>query len=85
MSFSKKLNKEAIHILKKPKKKIKKLFSKLYFSKKKYIKKQPETIRVLLCTKDLTGVGASIAFVNHPIKGNCALFVKVLKNKNISK
>lgn len=36
----------------------------------------PATTRVLLCTRALTGVGASIAMGNQKVKGNWALLVK---------
>ena len=36
----------------------------------------PATTRVLLCTRALTGVGASIAIGNQKVKGNWALLVK---------
>jgi len=59
--------------------KIKRLFNK---KKQKFINKdKPAVTKVLLCTKDLTGVGALIALGNHPEKGNCALFVKEVINK----
>jgi len=42
----------------------------------------PAVTNVLLWTRDLTGVGALIAFGNHPLKGNCALLVKEVKIRN---
>lgn len=48
---------------------------------------KPAVTRVLLWTNDLTGVGAIIAFGNHPLNGNWALFVKevIIKKKIIKK
>jgi len=42
---------------------------------------KPAVTKVLLCTRELTGVGALIAFGNHPLNGNWALFVKEVKIK----
>jgi len=42
---------------------------------------KPEVTKVLLCTKALTGVGASIAFGNQPWKGTWALLVLLVKIK----
>jgi len=41
----------------------------------------PAVTSVLLWTRDLTGVGALIALGNHPLNGNCALFVKDVRIK----
>ncbi len=47
---------------------------------------KPAVTSVLLWTKELTGVGALMAFGNHPLKGNWALLVKeVIIKKKISK
>lgn len=48
-------------------------------SPKFIIKIKPAVTRVLLWTKELTGVGALIALGNQPLKGNWALFVKAVK------
>jgi len=41
----------------------------------------PAVTKVLLWTRDLTGVGALMALGNHPLKGNCALFVNEVRMK----
>ena len=61
---------------------------KLQLSKKrKYrkIKNTPAVTRVLLCTKEDTGVGAAIARGSQLQKGYCALFVKAANNNNEGK
>ena len=48
--------------------------------KLKFINKiKPAVTKVLLWTKELTGVGALIAFGSHLLKGNWALLVKAVK------
>jgi hypothetical protein len=46
---------------------------------------KPAVTKVLLCTKELTGVGAAIARGSQPQKGNCALLVNPVKSKNNTK
>jgi hypothetical protein len=49
----------------------------------KFINKiKPAVTRVLLCTSDLTGVGALIALGSHLLNGNWALLVKAVKINN---
>lgn len=42
----------------------------------------PAVTNVELCTKAEVGVGALIAFGSHPLKGSCALLVKLNNTKN---
>ena len=49
----------------------------------KFINKiRPAVTKVLLWTKDLTGVGALIALGNQDLNGNCALLVKAVNKSN---
>jgi len=59
-------------------------FITLKFIKKKLKLKSkisPAVTKVLLWTRELTGVGALIALGNQPLKGNCALLVKAVRHK----
>jgi hypothetical protein len=47
------------------------------------IKYTPAVTRVLLCTREETGVGALMASGNHPTNGTWALLVHLPINKNI--
>lgn len=45
------------------------------------INKRPAVTKVLLWTRELTGVGALIALGSQPLKGNWALLVKAVKTR----